>query len=55
MSISGVGGAANYTPPVRTQAPPRPPVPTAAPIAVGGRDADGDHDGTKGASLDVRV
>ena len=52
MSISAVGNAASYVPQVRTQA--AAPAPRAAVAAVGG-DADGDNDGSKGGTVDVRA
>ena len=54
MSISGVGAAAGYAPQVRAQAVSQPPVP-AARVAAAGTDSDGDNDGSKGGSVDVRA
>ncbi len=52
MNISAVGSAGGYVPPVRTQSnvPARP----AAPVSVAS-DSDGDNDGSKGGSVDVRA
>jgi hypothetical protein len=52
MSISAVGNAAGYVPQVRSQTVA--PAPKAAVAAVGG-DSDGDNDGSKGGSVDVRA
>ena len=51
MSISAVGSAASYVPQVRSQQAAS--APKAAVAAVGG-DSDGDNDGTKGGTVDVR-
>jgi hypothetical protein len=52
MSISPIGSAASYVPQVRPQgaAPAR----TTAPVSVG-TDSDGDNDGSKGGTVDVRA
>jgi hypothetical protein len=52
MSISAVGNAAGYVPQVRSQ--PAGPAPKAA-VASVGRDSDGDNDGSKGATVDIRA
>ena len=52
MSISAVGNSAGYVPQIRTQSVA--PAPKAAVSAVGG-DADGDNDGSKGGTVDVRA
>jgi len=54
MSISGVGSAAAYVAPVNRQAaaPPAAKAPGLAPV---GGDADGDNDGSKGGTVDVRA
>lgn len=52
MSISAVGNAASFVPQVRSQ--PVAAAPKAAVAAVGG-DADGDNDGSKGGTVDVRA
>ena len=52
MSISAVGNAASFVPQVRS--PQAAPAPKAAVAAVGG-DSDGDNDGSKGATVDVRA
>jgi hypothetical protein len=52
MSISAVGNAAGYVPQVRSQQ--AGPAPKAAVASVGG-DSDGDNDGSKGATVDVRA
>ena len=54
MSISAVGAAAGYAPQVHAQAVSQPPVP-AARVAAAGTDSDGDNDGSKGGSVDVRA
>ena len=51
MSISPVGSAANYVPQVRPQAA----VPARTAPAAVGSDSDGDNDGSKGGSVDVRA
>jgi hypothetical protein len=52
MSISAVGSATGYVPQVRPQAVPVPRHAAAA-TPVGG-DSDGDNDGSKGGTVDVR-
>jgi hypothetical protein len=52
MSISAVGSTAGYVPQVHTQAAPNPA--RTAPVSVGG-DSDGDNDGSKGGTIDVRA
>ena len=52
MSISAVGNAAGFVPQVHPQ--PAAPVSRAAVSAVGG-DSDGDNDGSKGGTVDVRA
>ena len=52
MNISAVGNAANYMPLARSQA--TTPAPQAA-VAGVGKDADGDNDGSKGGTVDVRA
>jgi hypothetical protein len=52
MSISPVGSVANYAPQVRSEAT----VPARATASVtAGRDSDGDNDGSKGGTVDVRA
>jgi len=53
MSISPVGSAASSVAQVRPQTPPAAVRPT-APIRVGS-DSDGDNDGSKGSTVDVRA
>ena len=52
MGISGVGNAAGYVPQVRPLQ--TAPAAKAAVAAVGG-DSDGDNDGSKGGTVDVRA
>ena len=52
MSISAVGNAAGYVPQVRPQQ--TGPAPKAA-VASVGTDSDGDNDGSKGGTVDVRA
>jgi hypothetical protein len=52
MSISPVASAASYVPQVRSQQ--AAPVRASAPARVGG-DSDGDNDGSKGSTVDVRA
>ncbi len=52
MSISPVGSAATYVPEVRSQR--SAPVRASVPAGVGG-DSDGDNDGSKGSTVDVRA
>jgi len=51
MSISAVGNAAGFVPQVRTQPGPAP----KAAVASVGTDSDGDNDGSKGGTVDVRA
>ena len=52
MSISAVGSAAGFVPQVRSQGAAS--APKAAVAMVGG-DSDGDNDGSKGGTVDVRA
>ena len=52
MSISPVGSAASYVPQIRSQGEVSPRA--ADPVKVGG-DSDGDNDGSKGGTVDVRA
>ena len=52
MNISAVGNAGGYVPQVRAQHATE--APKVAASAVGG-DADGDNDGSKGGTVDVRA
>jgi len=54
MSISAVGSAAGYVPQVRPQQASSVQGRPAAPASVG-TDSDGDNDGSKGGSVDVRA
>ena len=51
MNITGIGVAAPVSPQIRTQATAVPHTPVAR---VGG-DSDGDNDGSKGGTVDVRA
>jgi hypothetical protein len=53
MNISPVGSAASSVAAVRPQTPPPAARPT-APVVVGS-DSDGDNDGSKGSTVDVRA
>ena len=52
MTISAVSNSAGYAAPVRPQQ--AAPAPKAAVAAVGS-DSDGDNDGSKGGTVDVRA
>jgi hypothetical protein len=52
VTVSPVGSTASYVPQVRTQAASNPA--RTAPVSVGG-DSDGDNDGSKGGTVDVRA
>jgi hypothetical protein len=54
MSISGVSNSAGYIAPVRMQ-PVAPPPSRATVTAAGSADSDGDNDGSKGGTVDVRA
>lgn len=54
MSISAVGSAASFVPQVSPQNASAPPARSSAPARVGS-DSDGDNDGTKGRTVDVRA
>ncbi len=54
MSISAVSSGAAYVPQVSPPAAAAAPARTSAPVAVGS-DSDGDNDGSKGGSVDVRA
>ena len=52
MGISAVGSSTGYMPQVRPQPAASAP---GAPVAGVGQDADGDNDGSKGGTVDVRA
>ncbi len=52
MSISAVGSAAGYTPPIRPHVAA---APRAAEPVKAGADSDGDNDGSRGGTVDVRA
>jgi len=54
MSISGIGSAAAYTAPVNRQPPP-PQAARTLGLSPAGGDADGDNDGSRGGTVDVRA
>jgi hypothetical protein len=54
MSISGIGSAAAYAAPVNRQAP-TPPASRTSGLTPAGSDADGDNDGSRGGTVDVRA
>jgi hypothetical protein len=52
MTISAVANAASYVPQVRPQQASLAPK---AAVAAAGTDSDGDNDGSKGGTVDVRA